>query len=232
MPIWNYCPEKHRGNIWENFHSNPHLPLRDFLSLRERIEVRETRLTNHADSVVRLRHLASGIQLGDNGDQRRLNNRNLRTRAHLTVKIDDVNGAHANAAVACWPSDVPFFRCAVNINVATKCVRVLSFASAQPDDPRHNWITPGRVHRNHFAGTASIFENSSSRGAVTDFVCDFQLSKRRAEASREVAQSEFGSRNRIGSNEVILLEQRQLLIAHTNNDVMLGVPRCRARSEN
>lgn len=194
--------------------------------------MRETRLTNHAHRVVRLRHLAGGIQLGDNGDQRRLNNRNLRTGAHLTEKIDDVNGAHANAAVACWASDVPFFRCAVNINVATKCVRVLSFASAQPDDPRHNWITPGRVHRNYFAGTASIFENRSSRGAVTDFVCDFQLSERRAEASRAVAQSEFGSRNRIGGDQFFFFEEREFLIGNADDNVMFGVPWRGAGREN
>src|SRR5207245_8251513 len=165
-------------------------------------------------------------------DQHAVNTRNLPTRAHLHVTIADVTGSHANAAVACGPSHVPFFRCAVNINVATKCVRVLSFAAAQPDDPRHNWITPGRVHRNYFAGTASIFENSSSRGAVTDFVCDFQLSERRAEASRAVAQSEFGSRNRIGGDKIFFLEQRQLLVSHTDDDVMFSITRCRARSEN
>ncbi len=194
--------------------------------------MRRTNLTNHAHSVIGLCHLAGGIQLRDNGDQRRLNNRNLRTRAHLTVKIDDVGRAHANAAVACRPSDVPFFRCAVNINVATKRIRVLSFASTQPDDSRHDRVTTGRVHRNHFPGPTSIFENSSGRSAVSDFVCDFQFAERRAETSRPIAQSKFGCRNRIGGDKIFFLEQRQLLIADTDNDVMLGVAWCSARCEN
>ena len=136
-------------------------------------------LTNHAESVIALRHLTGGIQLRDNGDQRRLNNRNLRTRTHLTVKIDDVDRAHANAAVTCRPANIPLFRSSMNINVAAKCIRILSFSSAQPDDSRYDRVAPRRVHWNYFAGPASIFENRSSRSAVANFVRDLQFTQRR-----------------------------------------------------
>ncbi len=172
-----------------------------------------------------------GIQLRDNGEQGRLNNRNLRTRAHLTVKVDDVGRAHANAAVTCRAADIAFFRCAVNINVATKCICVLRFAPAQPDDPRYDRIATRRVHRNYFAGATTIFENGAGRSAVADFVRDFQLSDGCTKASRPIAQSEFGSRNRISGDEVAFLEQRQLLIADTDDDVVLSVARRSARSE-
>jgi len=120
----------------------------------------------------------------------------------------------------------------MNINVAAKCIRILSFSSAQPDDSRHDRVAPRRVHWNYFAGPASIFENRSSRSTVANFVRDLQFTQRRTVTSRAIAQSEFGSRNRIGGDEVAFLEQRQLLIADTDDDVVLGVARCSARSEN
>src|SRR5438270_13546238 len=120
----------------------------------------------------------------------------------------------------------------MNINVAAKCVRILSFSSAQPDDSRHDRVAPGRVHWNYFAGPASIFENGSSRSADANFVRNLQFTQGRTVTSRAIAQSEFGSRNRIGGDEVAFLEQLQLLIAHTNDDVVLGVASCSARSEN
>src|SRR6202011_6237534 len=114
-------------------------------------------------------------------------NGTFRARTDLTVKIDDVGRAHANAAVTCRPADVAFFRRAVNINVATKCVRVSSFAASQPDDPRHDRVAPRRIHRNYFAGPASILENGAGRSAVADFVRDFQFTQRRTVTSRPIA---------------------------------------------
>src|SRR5438477_9419730 len=119
----------------------------------------------------------------------------------------------------------------MNINVAAKCIRILSFSSAQPDDSRHDRVAPGRVHWNYFAGPASIFENSSSRSAVSDFVRDLQFTQRRTVTSGAIAQSEFGSRNRIGGDEVAFLEERKLLIADADNNSVLGIARCGAGSE-
>ncbi len=119
----------------------------------------------------------------------------------------------------------------MNINVAAKCIRILSFSSAQPDDSRHDRVAPRRVHWNYFAGPASILENRSSRSAVANFVRDLQFTQRRTVTSRAIAQSEFGSRNRIRGDQVAFFEQRQLLIAHTDDDVVLSVARCSARSE-
>src|SRR5437016_1136553 len=96
----------------------------------------------------------------------------------------------------------------MNINVAAKCIRISSFLSAQPDDSRHDRVAPGRVHWNYFASPAPIFENRSSRSAVANFVRDLQFTQRRTVTSGAIAQSEFGSRNRIGGDEVAFLEQR------------------------
>src|SRR5205823_13249754 len=112
-----------------------------------------------------------------------------------------------------------------------KCIRISSFLSAQPDDSRHDRVAPGRVHWNYFASPAPIFENRSSRSAVADFVRDLQLTQRRTVTSGAIAQSEFGSRNRIGGDEVAFLEKRKLLIADTDNVSVFGVARCGAGSE-
>src|SRR5260370_17024069 len=119
----------------------------------------------------------------------------------------------------------------MNIKVAAKCIRSLSFSSAKPDDSRHDRVAPRRVHWNYFAGPASIFENRSSRSAIANFVRDLQFTQRRTVTSGPIAQSEFGSRNRIGGDEVAFLEQRQLLIADTDDDVVLSVARRTTRSE-
>jgi hypothetical protein len=107
----------------------------------------------------------------------------------------------------------------------------LSFSSAQPNDSRHDRVAPGRVHWNYFAGPAPILENRSSQSAVANFVRDFQFTQRRTVTSGPIAQSEFGSRNRVGSDKVFFLEQRQLLVVNTNDDVMFGVARRGTRSE-
>src|SRR5205823_12171601 len=125
-------------------------------------------LTNDAESVIRLRHLTGGIEFGNDRDQGRLNNRNLRTRPDETIKIDDVGRAHTDAAITCRATDIPFFWRSVNINVTTKSVGISCFEPAQPDDTRHNRIASGRIDRNYFTGSPTIFENGSGRSAVPD----------------------------------------------------------------
>jgi hypothetical protein len=109
----------------------------------------------------------------------------------VTVEIDDVDRAHANATVAGWPANVPFFRRAMNVNVAAKRVSVLRLHSAQPDDARYNWIASRRVDGDDFAGSAAVFKHSSGRRSIANLVRNFKFAERRPVTTWTIAQSEF-----------------------------------------
>ena len=75
-------------------------------------------------------------------------------------------------------SDIPFLRRAMNINVASKRVRILRFESAQPENACHDRIAPGRIDAEQFTGAPAIFEHSAERRTIADFFRDFQFAER------------------------------------------------------
>src|SRR5947209_8766665 len=178
MRTWRYSRGKRHEIIWEN--------CRDFLRTPQR-----GALPNHAERVIRLRHLCRRSKFGDYGSQRRIDNRYLGAGADVTIKVDDVDRTHANAAIACGPADVSFFRRAMNVNVSSKRIPVSRFHPAQPNDSRYNRIATGRIHGDDFTSSASIFKHRSWRRAVADLVRDFEFAERGAVTTRSIAQAEF-----------------------------------------
>ena len=112
---------------------------------------------------------------GYDSPQRRVNNRHARAPSQHVVKFDHIFGPHPHATVTNRQTDIPFLRRAVNVDVATKCVRILPFEPAQPDDSRYDGIASGRVDANDLTGPSTIFKNSPGRQAVTDFLRDLEF---------------------------------------------------------
>ena len=219
---------------------NPHRSLRAFLSLRERIEVRAAEDaaedSRHYILVGRhggrpstrrvcFRHLAGRIQGWQSRGEREIDNRYLRTATDDLVKLNDVARTHADTAVARRSSDVSFFRCAVNINGARVCIRILRFAAAQPKNTGHNRVASRCINGNDFARAPSILEDSAEHRTVANLVGDLQFAERCAIAAKKVAQPKFGSRDWIDCHELALIEQGQLLFARADDNVMLRVRR-------
>ena len=147
----------------------------------------------------------------------------MRAPPDHVVKLDQVSGAHTDATVTNRQTNIPFLRSAVNVDVASKRVRVLPFESAQPDDPCYDWIAPGRVDADNLTGPPAIFKNSAGRHAVADFLRDLQFAERGAITSLPVADAVFGSRNRINRDRRFAIKQRESLILHADDDTMLHV---------
>src|SRR5262249_14434106 len=98
-------------------------------------------------------------------------------------------------------SDQPFFRCAVNVDVAAKRMDILRFASSQPKNARDDRVTTGRIWRNDFARSGPILEDRASRRIVSNLFCDLQLAQRSAAAPQIIAKPELRSRDGIRGQE-------------------------------
>ena len=140
-------------------------------------------------------------------------------------------GAHSNTSVARWRSDYPFFRCAVNVNVPPKCVGILRFQSTQPENPRNDRITTGRIGQDDFAGAPPTFEHRARWRIVANFFRYLQFAERRKPAASPIAKTELGGGDGISGHEVAAIEERQLLVACADHDVVLGIRRCAGREE-
>src|SRR5205823_6259205 len=102
-------------------------------------------------------------------------NRHARTPSDHVVKLDHVFGPHPHATVTNRQTNIPFLGRAVNVDVAMKCVHVLPFEPAQPNDSRYDRIAPGSIDADNLTGSPAIFKNSAGRHAVADFLRDLQL---------------------------------------------------------
>src|SRR4030095_5352692 len=122
-------------------------------------------------------------------------------------------------------SDQPFFRCAVNVDVAAKRIDVLRFASSQPKDARDDRIATGRICRHDFARADSILEYGAKWRVITDRFCDLQWAQWRAAASQVIAQSELRSRDRIRGTEGAAVQDGEVLVAGADDEGMLRVRR-------
>src|SRR5947209_20583572 len=78
------------------------------------------------------------------------NNLDNRSECKLIIKSSDVARFHANATVAGGTTDVLLLRRAMDVNAATKGMRVLGFKSAQPNDARNHRIAAGSIWRENF----------------------------------------------------------------------------------
>src|SRR6266516_4075085 len=153
---------------------------------------RSSTLSNHKGSRIRLGHRTGRDGSGDEASQWCIDNRYFRAAANDFVQIDDIAGAHSNASVTHRQTNVPFLRCAVNVNVPSKGVCVLRLASTQPENAGDDRIATGRIWRNDFACATAIFEYRARRGIVTDFFCDLQLAQWSTTAAWPIAQTKLG----------------------------------------
>ena len=148
-----------------------------------------------------------------------IDNRDTRAPPDHVVKLDQVSGAHTDATVTSRQTNIPLLRSAVNVDVATKCVRILPFEPAQPNDSRYDRIASGRVDADNLTGSPAIFKNSAGRHTVADFLRDLQFAERGAITSSPVADAVFGSRNRINRDRRFAIKQREFLILHADDDI-------------
>src|SRR5947207_6240239 len=112
---------------------------------------------------------------GHDGGKGRINNRYLRARSDDVVKFNHVFGLHPHATVTDRQTEVPVFRCTMNINIATKRIRVLRFPAAQPEDAGNDWIAPRSIGQNNLASAAAVFEDYAQRRVVANFFGDLQF---------------------------------------------------------
>src|SRR5207248_7828886 len=82
-------------------------------------------------------------------------------------------------------------------------------------------IAPESIDADNFASLPAIFKNSAGRHAVADFLRDLQFTYRGAITSSPVADTVFGSRNRINRDQRLTIKNRESLILHADDDTML-----------
>src|SRR5439155_14274071 len=105
-------------------------------------------------------------------------------RADNVVKLNYIPGPHPDASETGRLSNVPFLRCAVNVNVAAVGIRVLRFASPQPENAGHDWIAAGSIRDQDLASATPVLEDGSQRSAVANLFRNFKFAERRPITAR------------------------------------------------
>src|SRR5215471_806695 len=159
-------------------------------------------------------------------DERRVHDRHRRSNSYDVVQLNDVGGAHSNASVACWRSDFPFFRRAVDVNISAECVGILCFESTQPENTCHDWVAAGRIRQHSFAGASAVFKYGAWRRAIANFFCDRKLAQRRIPAASPITKSKLRRGDWVDRHQIAAIEKGQFLIARADDDLMLGVGCC------
>src|SRR6188472_229432 len=147
------------------------------------------------------------------------------------VQLYYVTGAHPDASVTRRRPDFPLLRCAVDVNVPSKCVGILRFQSTQPENPRHDRIATGRIGLDEFACASPTFKHRPGWRIVANFFRDLQIAKWRKPAASPIAKAELRSGDGISGHEVAAIEQRQLLVACADHDLVPRVWRRTRRNE-
>jgi hypothetical protein len=119
----------------------------------------------------------------------------------------------------------------VDVNVPPKCVGILRFQSTQPENPRHDRIATWRISPHEFAGAPPTFEHRPRWRIVANFFRYLQIAERRKSAASPIAKTELGGGDRISGHEVTAIEERQLLVACTDHDLVARVWRRTRRNE-
>jgi len=133
-------------------------------------------------------------------------------------ELDDIPGAHPDAAVAGWAADEVFHRRAVDVNVAAEGVGVLELRAAQPEDAGDDGVAAGGVRAEDFARPLAMAEDCAERGAVPNFAGDFHAAKRGGEAVKIVPDAVAGSGNGKGGKGPAIFDDGDLLIGDTDDE--------------
>src|SRR5205823_707960 len=87
---------------------------------------------------------------------------------HGVEEPGNVLRTHPDATVAGRPTDQPFLRRAVDVNVACESQGVLLFQTAQPENSAHDRIAAGSVGAEDFASRPAILEYRAERSVRAD----------------------------------------------------------------
>jgi hypothetical protein len=96
----------------------------------------------------------------------------------------------------------------MDVNVPTKCVRILRFQSTQPQNPRHDWITTRGIGLHEFTCASPTLEHRAGRRVVANFFRYLQIAEGRKLAAAPIAKTELGGGDRISGQEVATIEER------------------------
>jgi hypothetical protein len=80
----------------------------------------------------------------------------------------------------------------MDVNVAPKCVGILRFESAQPENPCHDRITTRRISLDNFAGAPTVLEYRARCRIPANFFRYLQLAEWRKPAASPIAETELG----------------------------------------
>src|SRR5205823_8164698 len=133
------------------------------------------------------------------------NNLDNRSECKLIIKSSDVARFHADAAVAGGTTDVLLLRSALDVNAATKGMRVLGFRSRQPTAARNHGIATGSIWRENFPRKPAIMKHGTDRCVVPDFLRDGEVTERSCHSPRIIAHPEHRSGNRISCDLAAIL---------------------------
>ena len=140
-------------------------------------------------------------------------NEHLRVHSNGVEQFDDIARSHTNASEANGLPDISLLGCAVDVDIARKCVAVPSFEALQPEDARDDRIAAGSIDWQYLAGRYAAFENRSGRHVIADLFSYAEPSERRGVGAPGVAESEFrgGDGKRAGGFSIA--QQNHLLSA-------------------
>src|SRR3954447_4885252 len=168
---------------------------------------------------------------GNCAHERRVHDRHRRANSNNVVQLYYVSGSHPNASVARGRTDLPFLWCAVDVNIPPKCVGILRFQSTQPQNTRHDRITTWGIGLHEFTCASPTLEHGAGRRVAANFFRYLQIAERRKLAAAPIAKTELGGGDRISGQEVAAIEERQLLIACADHDLVPRVWRRTRRNE-
>ncbi len=149
--------------------------------------------------------------------QRFIDNIHHCASANDVVKLDDVGGGHANAAVADGGADAIFLGGAMDVNMAGKGARVGFFQSIEPENAGNDGIASRSVGREDFASAAAAFKDGAEWGVVADFFAYAMFAKRSGVTAGAIAETEFRGGDRILGDNGAALKDPHFLIGDTDD---------------
>ena len=105
------------------------------------------------------------------------------------VKIDDILGAHADAAEAGGFANVPLLRCAVDVDAASKGVAVAGFQAAESEDAGDDGIATRGIGLQDLACKPAALHDAAGWRVIADFFPDLESAERGGVAAGAVADA-------------------------------------------
>ena len=132
-------------------------------------------------------------------------------------------GTHPDATEAGRTAECPLLRSAVDVDTPVISVAVARFHPLQPEDPGDDGITARGIRLENLAGRPARAEDSSQRLAHADLHADEKFPKWRGITPQPVTDAEFGCGNRVEGLDLPIRFQKQPLIFHAHDDLMMKI---------